>query len=190
MEGFLWLVIGALTISGSYSGPQKLLTYDKAVELGVAIYNSKAGEESLYRLLEAVPPLEWDPRSESNQELNFTMKETVCPVADEYFLEECSFQEDGVVRQCRGYYFFEERPPVIVLTCLTVAGLEEKREEEEREKEEKKEEKKEADEKEEEEDKAQPRRVKRFKKFFKKIKKGIKKFFKKTQVAIGAHFNL
>ncbi|XP_026545399.1 uncharacterized protein LOC113427148 [Notechis scutatus] len=185
MEGNVWkalLVIGALSIGGSSSLPHKPLTYNKAVELGVAIYNSKAGEDSRYRLLEAVPQPEWDPISESNQVLNFTMKETVCPVEAVCSLEECDFREDGVVRQCRGYYFFEERPPVVVITCVTVAGLEK----EERAEEEEKEEGKEAEE--EEEEKGQPRRVKRFKNFFKKIKTGIKKVIKKTKEAFASHF--
>uniref|UniRef100_A0A8C5RFX6 Vipericidin n=1 Tax=Laticauda laticaudata TaxID=8630 RepID=A0A8C5RFX6_LATLA len=153
MEGNVWkalLVIGALSISGTSSLPHKPLTYDKAVELGVAIYNSKAGEDSLYCLLEAVPQPEWDPSSESNQVLNFTMKETVCPVEDVCSLEECDFQEEGVVRQCRSYYFFEETPPVIVIICVTVSGLEK---EERAEEEEEKEEGKEPEEKEKEEEK-------------------------------------
>uniref|UniRef100_A0A670ZCK4 Vipericidin n=1 Tax=Pseudonaja textilis TaxID=8673 RepID=A0A670ZCK4_PSETE len=164
MEGNVWkalLVIGALSLGGTSSLPHKPLTYDKAVELGVSIYNSKAGEDSRFRLLEAVPQPEWvgSPllSSESNQVLNFTMKETVCPVEDVCSLDECDFREDGVrrgtsvVRQCRGYYFFEERPPVVVIICVTVAGLE--KEERAEEEEEEKEEGKEAEEKEEEEEK-------------------------------------
>ncbi|XP_034260395.1 cathelicidin-related peptide Oh-Cath-like [Pantherophis guttatus] len=182
------LVVGALTIGGTFSLPHKPLPYDKAVELGVAIYNSKAAENFLYRLLEAVPQPEWDPNSESTQVLKFTMKETVCPVKSEHSLEECDFQEDGEVRQCRSYYFFEERPPVIVVICAPVAGLEEKKREEEEKEEEGKEVEDKQEEKKEEEGKGQPRRVKRFKKFFKKIKNGIKTFIKKTQMAIGSHF--
>uniref|UniRef100_A0A8C5RD82 Vipericidin n=1 Tax=Laticauda laticaudata TaxID=8630 RepID=A0A8C5RD82_LATLA len=153
MEGNVWkalLVIGALSISGTSSLPHKPLTYDKAVELGVAIYNSKAGEDSLYCLLEAVPQPEWDPSSESNQVLNFTMKETVCPVEDVCSLEECDFQEEGVVRQCTGCYFFHERPPVVALTCVVLAGMEEGKGEEV-EKEEGKEEENQAKNKEKEE---------------------------------------
>lgn len=44
---------------GSSSLPPTPLTSDQALELGVAIYNSQAGEDSLYRLLEAVPRPEW-----------------------------------------------------------------------------------------------------------------------------------
>nr|QBZ68899.1 cathelicidin precursor [Trimerodytes annularis] len=184
MEGCFWkilLVVGALTIGGTSTLAHKPLTYDEAVDLAVSIYNSKSGEDSLYRLLEAVPPSEWDPLSESNQDLNFTIKETVCQVAEERSLEECDFQEDGVVMECTGYYFFGETPPVLVLTCEAVGEEEEAEQQqeegngEEAEKEEKDEDKKD-----------QPRRVKRFKKFFKKLKKSVKKhvkkFFKKPKV--------
>ncbi|XP_013917356.1 PREDICTED: cathelicidin-related peptide Oh-Cath-like [Thamnophis sirtalis] len=138
MDGFfwkIWLAVGALTIGGTSSLPRKPLTYDKAVELGVAIYNSKAGEDSLYRLLEAVPQPEWDPYSESYQELNFTIKQTVCPVEEEFSTDECDFKENGLVRQCTGYYFLEERPPVAVLTCDTVGGTAEEEEKEKKEEE-------------------------------------------------------
>nr|B6S2X2.1 RecName: Full=Cathelicidin-related peptide Oh-Cath; AltName: Full=Cathelicidin-related antimicrobial peptide; Short=Oh_CRAMP; AltName: Full=Vipericidin; Flags: Precursor [Ophiophagus hannah]ACF21002.1 cathelicidin-related protein precursor [Ophiophagus hannah] len=184
MEGFFWktlLVVGALAIGGTSSLPHKPLTYEEAVDLAVSIYNSKSGEDSLYRLLEAVPPPEWDPLSESNQELNFTIKETVCLVAEERSLEECDFQEDGAIMGCTGYYFFGESPPVLVLTCKPVGEEEEQKQEEgnEEEKEVEKEEK-------EEDEKDQPRRVKRFKKFFKKLKNSVKKrakkFFKKPRV--------
>ncbi|XP_058035976.1 cathelicidin-related peptide Oh-Cath [Ahaetulla prasina] len=176
MEGSFWktlLVVGALAVGGTSSVPHKPLNYDEAVDLAVSIYNNRSGEDSLYRLLEAVPQPEWDPLSESNQELNITLKETVCQVAEERSLEECSFQEDGMVMGCTGYYFFGEAPPVLVLTCEPVA--EEEVEEEGNQEEE-----------EEEDEKDQPRRVKRFKKFFKKakksLKKRVKKFFKKPRV--------
>ncbi|XP_032093162.1 cathelicidin-related peptide Oh-Cath-like [Thamnophis elegans] len=180
MEGCFWkalLVVGALAISGTTTLAHKPLTYDEAVNLAVSTYNNKSGEGTLYRLLEAVPPPEWDPLSEGNQELNFTIKETVCKVAEELSLEECSFQEDGAAMECTAYFFFGEKPPLLVLTCEAVS-------EEEEEEEEGNEEEKEVGK--EEDKKDQPRRVKRFKKFFKKIKKSVKKrvkkFFKKPRV--------
>ncbi|KAG8148195.1 putative Cathelicidin-related peptide Na_CRAMP protein [Naja naja] len=128
MEGFFWktlLVVGALTISGTSSFPHKPLTYEEAVDLAVSVYNSKSGEDSLYRLLEAVPAPMWDALSESNQELNFSVKETVCQMAEERSLEECDFQEAGAVMGCTGYYFFGESPPVLVLTCKSVGSAQE-----------------------------------------------------------------
>lgn len=37
-----------------------------------------------------------DPISESHQELNFTIKETMCLLEDVIFFDECDFKEDGV----------------------------------------------------------------------------------------------
>uniref|UniRef100_A0A8C5RHF0 Vipericidin n=1 Tax=Laticauda laticaudata TaxID=8630 RepID=A0A8C5RHF0_LATLA len=91
------LVVGALAIGGTSSLPHKPLNFEEAVDLAVSIYNSRSGEETLYRLLKAVPQPEWvSTPSLSNQELNFTIKETECLVEEERPLEECGFQEDGV----------------------------------------------------------------------------------------------
>ncbi|KAK9395842.1 cathelicidin-related peptide Oh-Cath-like [Crotalus adamanteus] len=219
MENCSWktsLLLAVLPIVGISALPHKALTTEEALELGVAIYNSQAGDESLYRLLEAVPRPEWvlevhsglppvllenlcrDPRSDSNHALNFTIKETVCQAGDERSLEECDFQDDGVSDGCQSglamsrsprqvcgqtmqrLLLLEERPPVVVLTCVTVARQEEEENEEEEEEEE--------EEDEEEEEKDQPRRVKRFKTFFKKLKKGVKNTVKKTSVALAARF--
>uniref|UniRef100_A0A8C6XU30 Uncharacterized protein n=1 Tax=Naja naja TaxID=35670 RepID=A0A8C6XU30_NAJNA len=53
------LVVGALSASGHCAPSQKVLTYAEAVEQGVVNYNKKAKEDSLYRLLEAVPRPGW-----------------------------------------------------------------------------------------------------------------------------------
>ncbi|KAM6448764.1 cathelicidin-related peptide Oh-Cath-like [Liasis olivaceus] len=131
MEGCFWrilLVAGALSASGAAPPPHKPLIYEKAVALGVELYNEKAGEDSRYRLLEAVPQPEWDPTSESTQELNFTIKETVCLVQEDRAEDECDFKEDGLVKECSGYYFFDKMPPVAVLNCATVRRKKEERE--------------------------------------------------------------
>ncbi|XP_029142808.1 cathelicidin-related peptide Oh-Cath-like [Protobothrops mucrosquamatus] len=155
MEGFFWktlMLVGVLSVSGRPHLPHEPLTYDDALCLGVEIFNKKAGEGSLYRLLDGVPQPEWDPVSEGNQALNFTVKETVCPAEEGFSMDRCDFKEDGMVRQCTGYYFLEERPPVAVLTCHTVGGTVKEEEKEEEEEEKKK--------------KDQPKRVKRFAGFF------------------------
>ncbi|KAM3821003.1 cathelicidin-related peptide-like [Vipera latastei] len=187
MEGFLWKIFLVVTVGGTTCLAHRPLSYGEAVELAVSIYNGKAGEDSLYRLLEAVPQPEWDPNSESSQQLNFTLKETVCQVEEERSLEECDFQVDGVILECTVYYFFGETPPVVVLTCLPVGGVEEEEEEEEKKKKKKGEEQNDEEkEVEEDEEEDRPKRVKRFKKFFKKLKKSVKKrvkkFFKKPRV--------
>nr|U5KJT7.1 RecName: Full=Lutzicidin; AltName: Full=Cathelicidin-related antimicrobial peptide; Short=CRAMP; AltName: Full=Vipericidin; Flags: Precursor [Bothrops lutzi]AGS36141.1 cathelicidin-like peptide precursor [Bothrops lutzi] len=182
MQGFFWKTLLVVALCGTSSSlAHRPLSYGEALELALSVYNSKAGEESLFRLLEAVPQPEWDPLSEGSQQLNFTIKETVCQVEEERPLEECGFQEDGVVLECTGYYFFGETPPVVVLTCVPVGGVEEEEEDEEEQKAEV-----EKDEEKEDEEKDRPKRVKRFKKFFKKlknnVKKRVKKFFRKPRV--------
>ncbi|XP_063159345.1 cathelicidin-related peptide Oh-Cath-like isoform X1 [Candoia aspera] len=167
MEGGFWrilLVVGAVSASGPSPPPHKPLTYEEAVGFGVELYNEKAGEDALFRLLEAAPQPEWDPTSEGVQELNFTIKETVCLVEDERAEGECDFKDDGLVKECSGYYFLDKMPAVAVLTCETVGGKVEEKEEEE---------------------KHQPKRVKRFQNFFRKLEEAFRKFFRKHQIVIG-----
>ncbi|XP_070623429.1 cathelicidin-related peptide Oh-Cath-like [Erythrolamprus reginae] len=133
MEGCLWkilLLVWALSDSGGCAPSQAPLSYEEAVEQGVAMYNSDAKEGPLYRLLEAVPKPDWDPNSEGTQELKFTIKETVCAAAEEGSLDKCNFKEGGVVRECTAT-FLGEKPPMAVLACDTVEGAEEEEEEEE-----------------------------------------------------------
>ncbi|XP_070585923.1 cathelicidin-related peptide Oh-Cath-like [Erythrolamprus reginae] len=186
MEGSLWktlLVVGALAIGSSSSLSHKNLTYDEALNLAVTTYNNKSGEGSVYRLLEAAPSPEWDPSSESNQELDFYMKKTVCRVGDGRRSEECSFQEDGEVLECKSYFFFREAPSIVVITCETVKEKEEDEDDDEDDDDDDDDDEKEEENKEDEKD--HPRRVKRFKKFLKKVKKSAKKrlrkFFKKPR---------
>ncbi|XP_070582967.1 lutzicidin-like [Erythrolamprus reginae] len=160
MEGCLWkilLLVWALSGSGSCAPSQAPLSYEEAVEQGVAMYNSDAKEGPLYRLLEAVPQPDWDPNSEGTQELKFSLKETVCAAEEEGSLDKCNFKEGGMVRQCTTTFFLGEEPPKAVLTCDAVEGAEEEEEEEEQ-----------VEVKEEEEDDSERS------KFGKKIGKGIK----------------
>ncbi|XP_032073060.1 cathelicidin-related peptide Oh-Cath-like [Thamnophis elegans] len=138
---FFWktlLLVGALSASGRSAPSEGPLSFEEAVEQGVDIYNSNPEEDSLYRLLEAVPQPDWDPNSESTQELKFTIKETVCSKEEEGSLDKCNFKEGGVVIECTGEFFLQEKPLVAVLTCEAVDGIEEEEEEEVKEKEKKK----------------------------------------------------
>ncbi|KAG8148193.1 putative Cathelicidin-related peptide lachesicidin protein, partial [Naja naja] len=64
-----------------------------------------------------------DPNSKGTQELNFTIKETVCPAKEEASLDKCDFKEGGVVRECTATYFLGEKTPVAVLDCIAVEGV-------------------------------------------------------------------
>ncbi|XP_033021924.1 uncharacterized protein LOC117056019 [Lacerta agilis] len=155
MESCFWrvlLVVGAAAAATTVLPPAKEpLSYEDAAALAVDLYNQKAGEDFTYRLLNAAPQPNWDASSESAQELNFTIQETECLAEEERPVEECSFRDGGVVKECSSFYFLVENPPVAVVTCEAV------------------------------EDEPEPKRVKRswLKKKFKKIKKGVKKGFRK-----------
>ncbi|XP_070582969.1 cathelicidin-related peptide-like [Erythrolamprus reginae] len=178
MEGCLWkilLLVWALSDSGGCAPTQAPMSYEEAVEQGVVMYNSKAKEDHLYRLLEAVPQPDWDPNSEGTQELKFSLKETVCTAEEEGSLDKCDFKEGGVVRQCAATFFLGEKPPMAVLNCEAVEGIEE---EEEKEEVEEVEEKEEEDEKGEEEEDQPERSRKLRKKIRKALRKGLKKIGK------------
>uniref|UniRef100_A0A670ZGK2 Vipericidin n=1 Tax=Pseudonaja textilis TaxID=8673 RepID=A0A670ZGK2_PSETE len=112
MEGNFWktwVVVGTLSFLGASSLPHaKPLTYKEVVAL--AIYNSRSGEDCVYRLLGASAEPQWDPISESYQELNFTIKETMCLLEDVVFFDECDFKEGGVSDGCKGDPVSQLRP--------------------------------------------------------------------------------
>nr|XP_028606953.1 uncharacterized protein LOC114607696 [Podarcis muralis] len=154
MESSFWrvlLLVGAAAATTVLPPAKEPLSYEDAAALAVDLYNQKADEDFTYRLLKAAPQPNWDASSESAQELNFTIQETECLAEEERPVEECSFRDGGVVKECSGFYFLAENPPVAIVTCEAV------------------------------EDEPEPKRVKRswLKKKFKKIKKGVKKGFRK-----------
>ncbi|XP_053215354.1 uncharacterized protein LOC128398372 [Podarcis raffonei] len=154
MENSFWrvlLLVGAAAATTVLPPAKEPLSYEDAAALAVDLYNQKADEDFTYRLLKAAPQPNWDASSESPQELNFTIQETECLAEEERPMKECSFRDGGVVKECSGFYFLAENPPVAIVTCEAV------------------------------EDEPEPKRVKRswLKKKFKKIKKGVKKGFRK-----------
>uniref|UniRef100_A0A8C3HPA6 Uncharacterized protein n=1 Tax=Chrysemys picta bellii TaxID=8478 RepID=A0A8C3HPA6_CHRPI len=53
--------------------------------------------------------------------LEFTVKETECPVSENLLLDQCDFRDNGVVRNCSGTVSTERRAPWVLLTCHPVA---------------------------------------------------------------------
>ncbi|XP_061441679.1 cathelicidin-related peptide Oh-Cath-like [Rhineura floridana] len=160
MESCFWtvlLVAGAVATTATLPPLQNLLSYEEALVHAVNLYNQKAGENVTFQLLEAAPKPDWDANSGSAQELNFTIKEMECLAEEEHPAEECNFRDDGLVKECSGFYFMDENPPVAFITCEGA------------------------------EDQPQPRRVKRswLKKVLKKGKKSLSKFFKKKGIMVG-----
>ncbi|CAM4524060.1 unnamed protein product [Lepidochelys olivacea] len=114
------MMLGVAVATTTSSLPQTR-SYEVAVSHAVDLYNQKAPGDSLFRLLEADPQPGWDENSQSTQELNFLIKETVCPVSEKAVTEQCDFKEDGLVRDCSGYIFPEQQLATILITCDTVA---------------------------------------------------------------------
>ncbi|TFK05560.1 rho GTPase-activating protein 44 [Platysternon megacephalum] len=55
------------------------------------------------------------------QLLEFTVKETECPVSENLLLHQCNIRGNGAVRKCSGTVSTEPQAPLVLLTCDTVA---------------------------------------------------------------------
>ncbi|CAM5113385.1 unnamed protein product [Natator depressus] len=98
----------------------KTLSYEEAIALAVDFYNKGSGIDHAFRLLKADPQPEWDMTSNPRQALKFTVKETVCPVSENLRGAECDFRDDGVVRDCSGFFSTLQKSPIVLISCNTV----------------------------------------------------------------------
>uniref|UniRef100_K7FKZ5 Vipericidin n=1 Tax=Pelodiscus sinensis TaxID=13735 RepID=K7FKZ5_PELSI len=117
----LLLVVGGAAVAAAEPSPHKTLSYEEAVALAVDFYNQGSGLDHAFRLLKADPRPEWDMTANPRQELKFTVKETVCLVAENLPGTECDFRDDGVVRDCSGFFSTQQVSPIVVVSCNTVA---------------------------------------------------------------------
>ncbi|XP_034985370.2 cathelicidin-related peptide Oh-Cath [Zootoca vivipara] len=126
MMSCLWKVLVILGFSAAAVAlaPQRVvLSYEEAVSLTAELYSQKAGVAFAFRLLEAKPQPDWDPRSEDPQKLEFTVKETTCSAAELLTVADCDFKEDGVVKECSGTFSNQQQAPV-QLSCDPVGQKE------------------------------------------------------------------
>ncbi|CAM4536455.1 unnamed protein product [Caretta caretta] len=98
----------------------KTLSYEEAIALAVDFYNKGSGIDHAFRLLKADPQPEWDMTSNPRQALKFTVKETVCPVSENLPGTECDFRDNGVVRDCSGFFSTLQKSPIVLISCNTV----------------------------------------------------------------------
>ncbi|XP_065254296.1 uncharacterized protein LOC135873600 [Emys orbicularis] len=98
----------------------KTLSYEEAIALAVDFYNQGSGIDHAFRLLKADPQPEWDMTSNLRQELKFMVKETVCPVSENLNGTECDFRDNGVVRDCSGFFSTQQESPIVIINCNTV----------------------------------------------------------------------
>ncbi|XP_039381017.1 cathelicidin-2-like [Mauremys reevesii] len=110
------LLVGVVTAAPTPSS-SPLPTHEAAVLAAVEIYNQEPGTTLAYRLLEAEPQPDWDVSSKTIQSLTFTVKETVCLVSEKRNPNQCEFKEDGLVKDCSGFFSTEQDPPSIIIKC-------------------------------------------------------------------------
>ncbi|XP_075779110.1 uncharacterized protein LOC102462847 [Pelodiscus sinensis] len=120
----LLLLVVVAAVAAAEPSPHKTLSYEEAVALAVDFYNQGSGLDHAFRLLKADPRPEWDMTANPRQELKFTVKETVCLVAENLPGTECDFRDDGVVRDCSGFFSTQQVSPIVVVSCNTVAQKE------------------------------------------------------------------
>ncbi|KAM7177229.1 cathelicidin-2-like [Macrochelys suwanniensis] len=110
------LIVGVATAAPAPSS-SPLPTHEDAVLAAVQIYNQQPGTTLAYRLLEAEPQPDWDVSSKTIQPLTFTVKETVCLVSEKRDFNQCEFKEDGLVKDCSGFFSTEQDPPSEIIKC-------------------------------------------------------------------------
>ncbi|XP_074982182.1 uncharacterized protein LOC125631118 [Caretta caretta] len=110
------LIVGVVTAAPAPSS-SPLPTHKDAVLAAVQLYNQEPDITLAYRLLEAEPQPDWDMSSKTIQTLRFTVKETVCLVSEKYDINQCEFKEDGLVKDCSGFFSTEKDPPSVIIKC-------------------------------------------------------------------------
>nr|UXN85429.1 cathelicidin 1 [Alligator mississippiensis] len=110
----------AMLVASASASQHKMLSYEEAVSLAVDFYNQEPGIDHAFRLLRADPQPAWDMTSKPRQELQFVVRETVCPRAQDPPASECDFKDNGLVRNCTGLFSMERESPTVIITCDTV----------------------------------------------------------------------
>nr|XP_056713784.1 cathelicidin-2-like [Euleptes europaea] len=113
----LMLLVGV--VAGAPTQPT-LLSYEQVLASAVATYNQELGPENAFQLLEAEPQPDWDPSAKTIQSLKFSIKETVCRAEENPDVTQCEPKEDGVDRDCSGFFSAEQNPPLIIVQCEDV----------------------------------------------------------------------
>ncbi|XP_007445036.2 cathelicidin-related peptide Oh-Cath-like [Python bivittatus] len=115
----VWALLLLLGVAAA-APPAQVVTYDQAIASAVNLYNQQKTTPFAFRLLEAEPQPNWDPRGKTTQGLKFTIKETVCPSAQSQNLTQCNFKEDGVDQDCSGTYSTQQEPPNLTVQCENI----------------------------------------------------------------------
>ncbi|XP_037684893.1 15 kDa protein B-like isoform X1 [Choloepus didactylus] len=93
------------------------LSYETIAALAEQYFNQERRGQTLFRLLEAIPPPHWN--SNSTIPLKFRIKETVCLWSQLSQLQECAFREGGEKKNCTGSFSRLPHFRLELLGCVT-----------------------------------------------------------------------
>ncbi|XP_074919478.1 cathelicidin-2-like [Chelonoidis abingdonii] len=110
------LLVGVVTAAPTPSS-SPLPSHEAAVLAAVQIYNQEPGTTLACLLLEAKLQPDWDVSLKTIQPLTFTVQETVCLVSEKHDINQCEFKEDGLVKDCSGFFSTEQDPPSVIIKC-------------------------------------------------------------------------
>uniref|UniRef100_A0A8D0DUI7 Vipericidin n=1 Tax=Salvator merianae TaxID=96440 RepID=A0A8D0DUI7_SALMN len=95
-------------------------SYEEVLASAVDLYNQKENPQYAFRLLELEPKADWDPSAQDIQPLKFSIKETVCLNSEKPDVNQCDFKEDGVDKDCSGFYYANQSPATVIVQCENV----------------------------------------------------------------------
>ncbi|XP_054846949.1 antimicrobial protein CAP18-like [Eublepharis macularius] len=105
----------------AHPAPPPPLSYEQVLASAIETYNKESGLENAFRLLEPEPQPDWDPSALTIQPLKFSVRETVCKAAESSNIDQCDYKDDGLDRDCSGFYSAAQSPPLMVVQCEGVA---------------------------------------------------------------------
>ncbi|XP_068952019.1 cathelicidin-1-like [Petaurus breviceps papuanus] len=116
------LLASVASLIPAQASPAPSLSYQQALSTAIHFYNEVHRGENAFRLLQisSLSPNQ-GPHEQTLKRLNFTLKETVCPMTEELLLDQCDFKIDGLVKECQGSVSNEQGIAAIILTCDPVA---------------------------------------------------------------------
>ncbi|MEE6467516.1 hypothetical protein FKM82_007279 [Ascaphus truei] len=145
------LLLSVATAVNSLTLPQEINSIQDVeyIKRAVDIYNKKENVNYIFK------PLDDDNDTylqvnENLQQLVFKIKETVCPISENYNIGECDFKPDGEVKICNTNLTEQENEDIII-TCSPLS----------------------------QHSRAKRSFKKRFKKFFRKVEKKVRPIVKK-----------
>ncbi|XP_020854748.1 cathelicidin-related antimicrobial peptide Bf-CRAMP-like [Phascolarctos cinereus] len=116
------LLASVATLIPTQAFPLSSLSYEQALSTAIHFYNEVHRGENAFRLLQTYSPSSnKDPQEQTLKRVNFTLKETVCPMTEDLVLYQCDFKTDGLVKECQGSLSNEQGIAAIILTCDPVA---------------------------------------------------------------------